>query len=306
MDKEIAKNSNYSEINLFQKQLETAKQYVNVIKNSLYGKLFEVRVPDENSEKDENGLPTKTKVVIRDEDIISCILLGRELGLSDMVSITFGKALDRIAYFKVMKGRSLGLDAITSLSRIFAYEDRDGKMIIGTDAAAINASVTKVGITFEIIEDFKSKKYYRDSKTKVFLGYDFDDDWVVVNRGATQKAKDGIAEGKFPVLEDITQYSKAVFHRKNWSDHTETYSLLEATEAGLYKGFKFDGTEEKGKFAWNANPKRILTTRLIAIGQSRIAGDVLNGTYTTDEVLEIKSNDLNKDITNAEIIEDNK
>ena len=302
MSNDLQKVTENTDVARFKEQLEIAKQYVEVIKNSNYGKLFEVRVPDENGLKDTEGNFTQTKVVIRDEDIISCILLGRELGLSDMVSVTFGKTLDRTAYFKVMKGKSLGLDPITSLQRIFAYE-KDGQMIIGTDSSAISSVTIKAGITFEIITDFKRKLYYRDAKTKAFLGYDFDESWVVANRGiGATKLQEALTSGKYAVLEDFTFYSESIFHRKGFNDHKESYSLLEATEAGLYKGLKFDGTEEKGKFAWNANPKRILTTRLIAIGQSRLGSDILNGVYTNEEILEIKSNDLGKDITDAEII----
>lgn len=308
MSAELELKKENSQTAIFREQLETANQMAELVINSNYGKLFETLVPDEVNNLDEEGKPTRQIKVIKKEDIVTCILLGRQLGLDDIVAITFGRTLDKTAYFKAMKGKSLGLDTITSLQHVFVYEkvvDGQPTMVIGTDAAAISSTIIKGGITYEITVDFKVKKYYRDQRTRIFLGYDFDESWVIVNKGITvTELKAALDIKKYPVTEEVTLYSEAIFHRKGWPDLKETYSLLEATEAGLYKGIKFDGSEEKGKFAWNANPKRILTTRLISIGASRIGADLLNGVYTKEEVLELKSNDLEEDFTQVEVIKE--
>ena len=290
MSEEITKVQESSEVLLFKEQLKIAEEYANAIRNSMYGKKFEKLIPDTENDLDADGNPTKNKIVIENNDIVACILMGRSLGLSDMVSVSFGRALDNLSYFQVMKGKALGLDTTSSLQHIFAYE-KEGKVITGIDGQGINAIILKAGITYKYLNDFKRKVYYRDQK-KVFLGYEFDPNWVIMNRGIKpEDFKLALSEGKYAVLEDFTFFTEIEFYRKGWDNHIESYSLLDATEAGLYKGIDFAGNEVKGKVAWNGNPKRVLMTRVISIGGSRIGGDALNGLVSLDELNEIKNYD---------------
>jgi hypothetical protein len=262
-----------------------------MVKESKFGTLFETLVPDPNSKE---GAQIK---VIKDEDIIACITLGGSIGLPPMVAITFGKTLDKLAYFKVMKGKSLGMDIVSSLHHVFAYE-KDGNIITGMDSHAINATIINNGITYHFVDDFKQKLYYRDSKTKEFLGYNKEDNYFVINKGCSANdLTTAINAKKTLVTEHITFYSKVEFDRKGWKTHIEEYSLLDATEAGLYKGIDFVGNEVKGKVAWNAHPKTILNGRVIAIGARKIGGDVLNGLYTKEELDEITNDNSNEPIT---------
>ncbi len=305
MSSDIVKSNENNSVVQFKQQLEMAEQLAEIVaKSPIYGKNFEVVIPDTENNLDENGKPTKQITVIRKEDIVSAILLGRELGLSDMVSITFGKTLDKSAYFKVMKGKTLGLDVISSLQHIFVYE-KEGQMIIGTDTHAINATIINAGINYEFIVDFKPKKYYRDQKTKIFLDYELDSNWIVVNKGITPATlSSAITQGKLPVLEYITFYSEVILYRKGWKPHTESYSLLDATEAGLYKGLNLNGEEVKGKTAWNAHPKTILNGRVLIIAQRKIGGDVLNGTYSKEEMIDIGAETSDIEITPIEEIKE--
>jgi hypothetical protein len=306
MDNSLEKIPLNQDVATFQYQIDTAEKIAEiVVKSPIYSKLFEIVVPDTINNLDENGKPTKTIITINKEDIVACILLGRELGLSDMAAITMGKALDKMAYFKVMKGRELGLDAISSLQHVFAYEN-DGKIIIGTDGQATNAVVIKAGIKFEFIKDFERKSYYRtfiQGKIGTFLGFNLNEDWVVFrNNMPPDELKESLSKGKTLVTEHYTFCSEVKFTREGWQPLVETYSLLEATEAGLYQGYDFNGNLVKGKPAWNGNPKRILNTRIISIGENRIGGDVLNGTYTKEEIDEIINKSKDDEITSSEIV----
>jgi hypothetical protein len=290
MNDGIVKKAENSQVSIFKEQLAIAQDYADAVVNSMYGKLFETLIPDPAN-------PDKQIKVIKKEDIVACILLGRELGLSDMVSISFGKTLDKTAYFKVMKGKSLGMDTISSLQHVFTYE-KEGQMIIGMDTHFINATILKAGINYKFVKDFERKVYYRD-KNNVFLGYILDENWIIINRGIKPEGlKAALEQGKFPVKEEFTFESSAIFYRKGWEPHIETYSLLDATQAGLYQGFDLLGNEIKGKPAWNANPKSIMNGRVITIAGRKIAGDALNGLYSLDEI-----ND--GEVTKATIVESN-
>lgn len=289
MSGELTQIPQSPEVARFAADLKMAQDICNVVKASTYGKLFETFDVDPNDS-------TKQIKVIKDEDIIANILLGRALGMQPMESIIFGKTLDKMAYFKIMKGKELGFNVTNSLQHVYAYESKDGKLMMGTTAAAINATATKAGVTFQITKDFIRKPYYRtfhkDGKIGTFLGFELNDQQVAINSGISKEEKEAkLAAGATMVMEYFTYVSEAIFHRKGWPDLVESYSLLEATEAGLYWGINFNGNAVEGKPAWNNNPKRVLNTRLIAIGQSRISSDVLNGVITIEELNEIRENE---------------
>jgi hypothetical protein len=305
MNKEIVKKSENISVAMFKEQLAIAQEYADAIVNSMYGKLFETVVPDMENNLDENGNPTKQKKITKKEDIVSCILLGRELGLTDMVSVSMGKTLDKLAYFQVMKGKALGLDAPSSLQHVYAYE-KDGKVVTGIDGQGINAVIIKAGIKYKYIADFKAKKYYRtqvQTGVGIFLGYDLlDDFFILTNSTSPDDLRTAIASKKTIVKEYFTFYTEIEFYRKDWDALRESYSLLDATEAGLYAGYNYNGEFIKGKPAWNGNPKRVLTTRTLSIGGSRIGGDALNGLISLDELNELKNDDNAKpDTTTIDI-----
>ena len=294
MDNQIQKANSQvnNSVAIFKEQLEIAEEIAKAIMNSNFADAFKVKLPDPND-------PEKQIVGVKKEDIISCILLGRELGLNDMTSITFGKTLDKTAYFKVMKGKSLGLDAVSSLQHIFCYE-KDGNMVVGMDGNSVNALAIKAGVTYSYIEDFVVKKYYRDLKN-VFLSYTFESNYILITKNTSPvEAQKALEEGKIPVKECSTFSTTVEFERKGWKPYRETYTLLDATEAGLYKGIDFVGNEVKGKPAWNSNPKRVLMTRTLSIGNARIAGDALNGLLPLEELNEIRNIDNEIPITPSE------
>lgn len=276
---DIIKSS--SAIQSFQQQIEDAEKMAEIVLNSeTFKGRFATKIEDPND-------PEKQIIAYKKEDVISCILLGMEMGLPPMVSISFGRTLDKLAYFKVMKGKSLGLDAVTAMQHVYAYE-KDGAIICGMSGAGINAVAVNGGVTYKMLKDFQPITYYRNQSNQ-FIGYDFKEDWVISNKGITKDelSKACLEEKKYPVKEELTFCTEILFKRKGWDDLIESYTLLDATEAGLYKGFNFEGLAEKGKPAWNANPKRVLTTRVLSIGYNRIGADIMGGLLPKEELDEI-------------------
>lgn len=290
------------DVSTFKNQLQIANDYAEAIMQSHYGELFKSYVPDPEHEG-------KQLVTIKKEDIIACILMGRELGLPDMISISFGKTLDRLAYFKVMKGKTLGFDPVTSLQRVFAYE-QNGSIITGVDGHGINSVIIRTGVKFDFIKDYEIKKYYRGATKELnnlFLGYTLEENWIVVNRGILpEQLKTELSLGKLPVKEDITYESEVIFYREGWKPLHESYNLLDATDAGLYKGFDKQGNEVKGKPSWNAHPKTILNGRIITIGGRKICDDALNGLYSIEELKDMeisKATESDIPLSSSEVIE---
>lgn len=56
-----------------------------------------------------------SELVVNKSAIVTCLLLGNELGFTPMVSVTFGKTLDRDAAIKVERGRSMGLNPMAAM-----------------------------------------------------------------------------------------------------------------------------------------------------------------------------------------------
>ena len=76
--------------------LERAKGLAEYIsKNNAFAAQF--------GEKDENG-----NVTINVPAIVTCLMLGSEMGLKPMEALQFGRMLTRLTVIKVPKGKTLG------------------------------------------------------------------------------------------------------------------------------------------------------------------------------------------------------
>lgn len=285
-------NNQNNEISKFKNDLLLAKEMVSFVKESSYGKLFSKRVPDPNN-------PDKEIIEVSDEDIIANFFMSKALGLEPIVGITFGKQLGKLSYFQVMQGKELGMTPVQALKEIYAYEDKDGKIVTGASVHAKTKKLIDANVKFKMIVDFQPKKYYR-YLNKMFIGYEYDKDiYDVCNLSGGIDAKSIKAietANKIPITQHTDYYSIIEFTREGWQPMEFTYSLLDATDAGLYKGVTRDGNDEKGKANWNNHPQRILNGRIRSIASDTLAADQ-GQIYSIDEVKELQSEQSEQDIT---------
>ena len=231
----------------------------------------------------------KEQLIVNKSAIVTCLLLGNELGFSPMVSITFGKALNREAVIKVKRGEAMGLNPQAAMSNIYVFKTSQTE-IVYTGIHVVNKVLTDAGVIRNVIDD-ASKPYYYYKYVKQELRdqevlYDetTKNDYVVL-RYTTRRALVELVRGKERIA--------------------IPYTLQEAIDADLYEGTKTNGEHSKGKSNWNAHPKTHLIKMSIMLGARIIASDRLNGIYLGDEIPQITKtiNDENE-YEEAQVIEE--
>lgn len=251
------------------KQAEQLAKYVSSSKT--FGSAF----------KDEEGN-------IVEADIISAIMLGNEIGIPPMSAITLGKRLNANAYFKAMKGRALGLDPISSQSAISIIPTQNGD-VVHTGVSVITKVLLDSGVQFEFLEDYAPIYKYYNAKTKLEIDIDKHKDkiFVVDTETTEQELKDAKNEGLILCTKKLyTRRTTVHFQRSGFKPLTISYTLQDATDAGLYRGISTYGEEVDGKANWNNHPATMLRNRPLTIGGRIICGDRLMSVYSDDEASE--------------------
>lgn len=230
-----------------------------------------------------------SELVVNKSAIVTCLLLGNELGFTPMVSVTFGKTLDREAAIKVERGRSMGLNPMAAMQNIYVFSTSQTE-IVYTGIHVVNKVLTDAGIKRKILEDgtkpFYIYRYCKKELANELVDYNKEtkDDFVVINDGHTADYIDKqVQEGKIPIIRYATRRALVELTRGDESIAIP-YTLQQAIDAGLYVGTKSDGTESKGKANWNTHPETHLIKMSIMLGGRIIASDKLNGIYVDSEL----------------------
>lgn len=230
-----------------------------------------------------------SELVVNKSAIVTCLLLGNELGFTPMVSVTFGKTLDREAAIKVERGRSMGLNPMAAMQNIYVFTTSQTE-IVYTGIHVVNKVLTDAGVKRKILEDgtkpFYIYRYCKKELANELVDYNKEtkDDFIVINDGHTADYIDEqVQEGKIPIIRYATRRALVELTRGDESIAIP-YTLQQAIDAGLYVGTKSDGTESKGKANWNTHPETHLIKMSIMLGGRIIASDKLNGIYVDSEL----------------------
>lgn len=239
---------------------------------------------------DEDG---NQQIVVNRNAIMTCLLLGNELGFTPMVAVTFGKSLNREAAIKVERGKAMGLNPMAAMQNIYVFNTSQME-IVYTGIHVVNKVLTDAGVKREIIED-GTKPYYiykyckADLRNEIVL-YDetTKDQYVVINDGHDESWIDDQVKnnGKVPIYR-IASRRALVKLTRGGEVIAIPYTLQQAIDAGLYPGIKSDGTESKGKANWIAHPETHLVKMSIMLGGRIIASDKLNGIYVDSELPQV-------------------
>ena len=261
---------------------------------------------------------------VNPSDIIAAISIGIECGIPPISAVALGKTLNAKSYLSVLKGKSLGLDPITSITKVHNITTKNGE-ILYTSVDIISKTILDTNTTMKIIRDYEATPKYYEMMTNAYVGYH----WKVFNNEGElnplyflyQKGKTSADElakqldGDKIVISkgsDITYVTSIHFIRKEKNiDEIFHYSTQEAIDAGLLMGYHSvyklqDPTTKKyvaklveGKNNWNDNTPQMLRNRCISIPGRIIVADKLQGIYTQDEAMDI----VNEPIIEVENIE---
>ena len=310
---EPTKGSSYLNLS----RIRELEDVVEAFKDStLASQFIEKQYPrGEDGNIDTSAVPTE---YFNKADMVMCLALGEELGISPVVALSYGKGLNLKSVKKIEKGKKLGIDYATALEQVYIWGE-GSKEIIYTSIHIVNTSLTNAGVSREIIQDgTKPVIYCRDLITSNIIPFnpEIHKDIIISNLKKNEQdevlkaLKDngyvGVTKFNTPIYTaevKLTRYNRI---SKKEESISIPYSSQQAIDAGLLKGVKTDGTESKGKDNWNAHPSTHLLKMSIMIGGRIIAADILNGVYTPDELQFVKEKLSTDDASfeDAHIVED--
>lgn len=293
--KDVSRELAVKDINTFE-QAESLAEY---IANS---PVFNVAFKEFS--KSEDG---SEQSVVNKNAIITALLLGNELGFSPMVSITFGKKLNREAVIKVKRGQSMGLDPMAAMGNIYVFSTSQTE-IVYTGIHVVNKILTDAGIKRTIKEDGSKPVYIyhyckKDLANQSVLYDDTTkDDYVVINDGHNDSwVEEQVKKGKIPIYRTVTKRALVELRRGD-EVIAIPYTLQQAIDADLYPGTKTNGDTSKGKNNWIAHPETHLVKMSIMLGARIIASDKLNGIYIDSELSQAVKL-AKEDIEEAELVD---
>lgn len=275
--KDVSKDLAVKDISTFE-QAESLAEYI--ANSPVFNMAFK------ESSRSEDG---SEQIVVNKNAIITALLLGNELGFSPMVSITFGKKLNREAVIKVKRGQSMGLDPMAAMGNIYVFNTSQTE-IVYTGIHVVNKILTDAGIKRTIKEDgskpFYTYHYCKKDLANQSVPYDntTKDDYVVINDGHNESwVEEQVKQGKVPIYRTVTKRALVELRRGD-EVIAIPYTLQQAIDADLYPGTKTNGDISKGKNNWIAHPETHLIKMSIMLGARIIASDKLNGIYIDSEL----------------------
>lgn len=228
-----------------------------------------------------------TRVIDRD-GLSVCLMLGSELGFKPFESLVYGTKLNADAITKIHRGRDLGINAVSAMQNIYVWRSEDKEMVY-TSIHVVRKVLIDNKITRKILEDGSGLFYiYSDVKTNEEVEYDTRFH-TCINTNTPEEVKDAIANKKQLVKRIATRRAVVELTRR-YDDGRDTeiiaipYTLIQATDAGLYRGTNSQGEVVKGKNNWNSHPVAHLLKQSEIMGARIIAGDALQGVYIPEEL----------------------
>ena len=265
--------------------IDTAESFEKAVDFIANSETYNTDFKRPSTDKDGNV----TRVVDRNA-IATCLILGSELGFKPMTSIMMASRLaDKNSVVKVLRGRDLGISAVSAIQNIYVFAGGGGE-IIYTSIHIVNKCLRDGNVRREVLEDGTKPFYLYFYKGEQV---DYDEDrhfYVTPTTTPTELQKAVEVEHKVIVTRKVTRRALVKLTRKS-KDGTfdETlaipYTLIQATDAGLYQGINsVTGEVVKGKANWNAHPETHLVKMTTMLSARIIIGDILQGTYIPEEL----------------------
>jgi len=259
--------------------LEKFEALVDYIANSeIYNKNFLVN-------EIVDGNPTGLKVVNK-HSIATCLLLGNELGFKHMESIVLGRRLNDEAVIKVHRGKDLGLSPMTALQNIYVWKGGSDREIVYTGIHVIYKCLNEANVRIEVIDDGTKPYYYYVNQVTNEILPEYNPRVHVLLNGELpiEEIEQGLKDKLIKILRRQT-YRGLVKLTRGTESIAIPFTLMQAVEAGLYRGKDSTGADVKGKDNWNKYPAAHLVKMSVINGARIIIGDRLNGKiYIQEEI----------------------
>lgn len=295
--------------------MEKISEFVDSVANSnLFNAPFKSKNPDTG------------EMEIDKSSIIACVILGMEMGLAPAASLMMGKKLNQGAYFSVMRGNALGLDPITSISKIYNITTSAGS-ILSLAVDIIVKVMIDSGCILDYIRDYEYTPIYKDLVSGIYVGHqhqltdkdgNLKSNFFIYKDGISgDEIKEAKSKGSTIIVQSGQTYVTTLRIIRKLKgevifDNTFHYSIQDAIEAGLHRGYSVNLVDKAGKPLliegrdnWNKHPSTMLRNRVSSIGGRIAVADKLQGTYSHEEAMEIVKvkNEEELAYTNAEVVD---
>ena len=235
---------------------------------------------------DKDGHP----IPINKSDIVACVLIGNEIGLSPILSLQLGSRINPNSILAVQRGREMGLSSIDALEQIHILIDKKtGKITTHTGLHVVKASLLRAGITHRFITNYAPVyKYITPEGIELRKDEVFDNDGEVkrsvaildpmsITEGQIKEATD---KNKDVVLKTYLYHESRVVFTRNINNETITreysFNSDEARSAGYLPAQTADGVID-GRPSWIRMPHRMFPKEVYIYGARDIADDILRG-----------------------------
>jgi hypothetical protein len=265
-------------------QLDEVNKIVDAIAKSTLGVPFRSKIDDPDS--------------VNKSDIVANIIMGQELGLAPLNAIALGKRLNIDTYLCVLKGKTLGIDWITSMDKIWLVKTSQGSSIaVHTDI--ICKVMLDNGLKWEIIENFVPVYgYYHEGRLmnddECLENGNLKSKFVIIYPTTTVNDIKTIKESnKVPITKkEITKRTTIKFTRVDKDMvKIDSMTLQDAIDEGSYNGYHSTLKDEngkplymEGKAAWNNYAQVRIEGRLLARNGRKLIADKLGTIYDINEI----------------------
>lgn len=222
-------------------------------------------------------------------DVVTAIIIGNEIGLTPMVSIANAKKLTTNTIQSVLRGKEMGLKAAFALDNIHQIPTKNGA-VTATGVHVFTAMLIKAGVVHTIIEDATPLYKYIEISTKQILDKELVEDnpmsYQIVNVNTKKEDRD-LSKSQVILNTVPYTYRTVIRFERELINQTITisYSLQDATDAGLYPGISsVTGLPIDGKQNWIENWKTMLRNRVLSLGSRIIIADLVGGVYEYSEI----------------------
>jgi hypothetical protein len=217
------------------------------------------------------------------QDIIISMMIAEEIGLKPTTGILLGKKLNAFTVGCVLRGKSLGFDAITSMEKTFAFKDKSGENIkTGIAVDLLTASLLKAGVTIRILKDYAPLYGYADNKGTLYHPLTINWEMYQLVNKATKKEE--VDPTKIPVVHtnQPVDYITEIEFKRTIKKIDGTCEDVVHVEKVYFNDYKHLHNKDN----WTNYGKDMLRTRCLGKGSRFIGNDLVNGANTIDELLD--------------------
>lgn len=250
------------------------------------------------------------------DNILSCVLTGMEIGLAPMQSLKLADKLNDDGYLSIVRGRDYNMNPIAAMENIHIIPTKNGRQtFLGVHVVTKILIENNINITilldYQPMYSYATVDFKNNSKQTPIPIDDVEDESFKVKDkfcifstalSATEVQQAMNDKKVFIIRTNGNDKRTAVkLTREGRSDIYYCFTTKDAVEEGVYPGTNKIGEIVPGDASWIKHTRSKMMKTCIERAGRLIADDKLQGGYTTNELSQFIVN-KQIDATDAEVV----